>query len=299
MINMDKNLEKNLVPPIEEKRVRTTLNLSKTNIDGLSKIATAKKVTLTAMMDEAISTALSVFNDTTLIDRMLRETNGYIFNRDLDAVKQKLNGDIIQKLTPFQKAYLYTHLKDANDALRVFEALGFSEDLDEINVVNSILEKASKFRDQQFIGYSIPMLANETKAALSVLQAEYLQAKIGIEAIAKLKEWRPDLFQAESAFIEGEQEPVETSRTTKKQRATAFKDSGDKEQAFDEATMNPALETVLAVTALSKEAWQALPDGTKKQIHEAVKTGKLDILKKLVAGVAELPETVELFAQQG
>lgn len=53
------------------------------------------------------------------------------------------------------------------------------------------------------------------------------------------------------------------------------------ETPFAEATMNPALPTVLDISGLTKEAWEALTNSAKKQIHDAVRDGKTDIAKKL------------------
>ena len=51
-----------------------------------------------------------------------------------------------------------------------------------------------------------------------------------------------------------------------------------------EAPLNPAVETILAALQISRATWDALPDGTKQQIHEAVAKGQLELAKGLVAG---------------
>lgn len=74
------------------------------------------------------------------------------------------------------------------------------------------------------------------------------------------------------------------------------KTAKDVEEApFNEATMNPVLETVLAVSELSKAAWKALPDSLKKRVHNAVAVGKTELAKRLVSGLVDESELVELF----
>jgi hypothetical protein len=100
---MEKNSKTEITQPIEGKRMRTSLNLQQIHIDGLSKIAKDQKITLTAMMDKALTIALSVFNNTSEIDLMLRETNGYIFKRDLERVKGYLSTLMKKGMTPIKK----------------------------------------------------------------------------------------------------------------------------------------------------------------------------------------------------
>lgn len=45
--------------------------------------------------------------------------------------------------------------------------------------------------------------------------------------------------------------------------------------------MNPALETVLLVASISREAWNRLPDKRKAQIHEAVRLGRIEVARRL------------------
>jgi hypothetical protein len=50
-----KNNNSNLLaPPIEEVSVRTTLNIQKTTLEGMVKISEYKKLTFTAMTNEAL-----------------------------------------------------------------------------------------------------------------------------------------------------------------------------------------------------------------------------------------------------
>lgn len=263
------------VKPIESKRIRTSLNLQQIHVDGLSKIAKDQKITLTAMMDKALTTALSVFNDTSDIDRMLRETNGYIFNRDLYQVTKFIPAENAKNFPPYKKAYLYCNLKDAADRQRVFNHLALDAPLQEIDAINIILDKAARFNGDQFIGYNVHEIANELRAPMTILQFEYLQLKLGNEAIAKLQERIPDKFPDLN-----------------------LSDGNAKKALLDEAAMNPALETVLAVTALSKAAWKALPEPLKKQIHEAVRVGKTDLAKKLASTVGVPSEIVDLFPSE-
>ncbi len=58
-------------------------------------------------------------------------------------------------------------------------------------------------------------------------------------------------------------------------------EKANEEPPFDDKKMNPALPTVLDVSGLTKEAWGALTNSAKKQIHDAVRDGKTDIAKKL------------------
>jgi hypothetical protein len=50
---------------------------------------------------------------------------------------------------------------------------------------------------------------------------------------------------------------------------------------FQKKGMNPALETVLVIASISQEAWNRLPESRKKQIHEAVRKGQLQLAKRL------------------
>lgn len=59
-----------------------------------------------------------------------------------------------------------------------------------------------------------------------------------------------------------------------------------------EAPLNPAVETILAALQISRATWDALPDGTKQQIHEAVAKGQLELAKGLVAGATGVVGTV-------
>lgn len=189
-----------VIAPIEEKRFKTTVNLKQINVDELDKIAVAKGMTQTAIIDEAISVAISKFNDTTSIDKMLVETNGFLFNRDLNRVLQMLPVEVVKKLSPSQLAYLYVGLKDSADRQRVFSAISLVNALDDINEVNRCLEAASKFIEGKLTGYNLSTLANQLKAVLSPLQKEYLLKKIGQTAFDALKEKRQEIFVEKSVF---------------------------------------------------------------------------------------------------
>lgn len=45
--------------------------------------------------------------------------------------------------------------------------------------------------------------------------------------------------------------------------------------------MNPALETVLLVASISREAWNRLPNKRKEQIHQAVAKGQIEVARRL------------------
>ena len=255
---MEKEKETEIVEPTEGKRIRTSLNLLMTQVDALSEIADAKNLTKTAIIDEALSIALSKFNDTTQIDQAIACSNSFWFSRDLERVKQSLPYEEAKKLSPSQKVYLYSKLKDAADQQRVFEALGLITDLDEINTINMMLQKVSKFQDGRLLGYNLPMLSQSIRAKLTPLQEKYLASKLGTESMNKLKQHINDKFSKSTIFEETQQKPS--------------------------SSMNPALETVLAVVEISEQTWKALPAPLRKQIHEAVVKGQLELAKGLVAG---------------
>lgn len=271
---MEKKSEIDLVKP-EDKRVRTTLNLRKTDMKELSKIAKDQNITLTTMMDKALTIAFSFYKNMSDIDRMLRETNGYIFNRDLERVKSCLSALIEKGMTPTQKAYLYCNLKDTADRQRVFDALSLNEALQQIEAMNGILDKAARFNGEQFVGFNLYTIANELRAPMTILQLEYLTLKLGNEAIVKLQERIPEKFPDLDVG-----------------------NGSDKKAALDNASMNPALERVLEVIALSKAAWKALPEALKEQIHEAVRVGKTELAKKLASQIGLESETVDLFPNE-
>lgn len=50
---------------------------------------------------------------------------------------------------------------------------------------------------------------------------------------------------------------------------------------FQKKGMNPALETVLFVASITREAWNRLPDKKKKEIHEAVSKGQIALARRL------------------
>jgi hypothetical protein len=272
-MNME-NSKPEITRPIEGKRIRTSLNLQQIHVDGLSKIAKFQNKTLTAIIDKALTIALSDFNKTTDIDTTLRETNGYIFSRDLDRVTRFLSIEMAKTLIPYQRAYLYCNLKDLADRQRVFKALALDASMQEIDAMNVVLDKAANFNGEQFLGYNVYTIANELRAPMTILQLEYLTLKLGSEAIAKLRERISEKFP-------------DLNIANVRDKAT-----------FDETEMNPALETVLVATALSKAAWKALPEPLQKQIHEAVRVGKTDLAKKLASTIGVASEIVDLFPEE-
>lgn len=206
-----------VIPPIEEKRVKTTVNLKQTHVEELNKIAIAKGLTQTAIIDEAISAALSEFNDTTVIDKMLVDTNGFLFNRDVEQVKKLLPVEMAKKFSPSQIAYLYLNSKDSTDRQRLFNALSLANAHDEINETNRWLEVSSKFENGRFMGYNFSTLVNQPKAKLTPLQKEYLLRKIGQKAFEAMKEYRQDIFIEKSVFATQTPQPqveVEESETS-------------------------------------------------------------------------------------
>lgn len=194
--------ELDTVSPTENRRIKTSFNLQKTQLEGLAKISEIQKVTVTAMLDEAIADFLAKKSNTQEIDQMLRQTNGFWFERSLETVKTLLPKQKIEKLLPYAKAYLYFNLKDNADRERVFEALALSEELKEINAVNVILGKASMYKGDELKSYNLHIVANELRANLTPLQQDYLSLKIGKDAFAKLKERRPEMFPEPKMFSE-------------------------------------------------------------------------------------------------
>jgi hypothetical protein len=260
--------------PTAGRRMKTSFNLLQNNLTSLSKIAKERKITQTMAIEEAIEKWIGEMTNTVDIDHAIAETNGFIFNRDLAVMKARL-GDKVSKFGAVQIVSLYKKLKDENDRKRVFEALGLNDALNQIAAANSAFEQAAIFKDSQLVSYNEFTFANQLKAVQTPLQVEYIMSQISTDAFEKLKKLRPDIFLKESA-IDEESEQDQT------------------DEDFDE-TLNPALETVLAVTALSKTAWQALPKTQKKQIHDAVKNGKVEIAKKIASGIETAAEAVELF----
>lgn len=232
---MEKNKELETVAPTENRRMKSSLNMLQITNEGLAEIGLAQKLTLTAMIDEACADYIAKKNNTSQIDTMVKETNGFWFERDLDRVKALLPIDSVKRLLPYQIACLCFSLKDQKDRERTFGALNLSEELQIIDGMNRELEKASIIQNGELKGYNLHLLSHELKAKLLPLESAYLKLKIGKDAFAKLQERRPDLCP----------KPTITNESDKK--------------VLDEATMNPALETVLAVTALSKATWKALP----------------------------------------
>lgn len=271
---MEKNKQTETVSPTENRRKKTSLNILVNQLDESAKIAASRKLTLTAITDEAFADYIAKVNNVSEIDKMLQETNGFWFSRDLARVSQTLDAGKVGKLVPYQKAYLYQHLKDGEDRTKVFEHLGLDDELKQINAINEKLQEASIFKDNVLQGYNLYKIALNLRAKLTPLQIEYLQMKLGNDASVKLNERRPDLFPELDAF------------------------TGDDEEAFfDEENINPALPVVLAVAELSKTAWKALPNSLKKKIHDAVKTGNTALAKRLAFQPQSEPEAVDLFSQ--
>jgi hypothetical protein len=267
---MGKTNETEIVEPTEGKRMRTSFNILTTQVDALAEIAEAKNLTKTALIDEALATYLSEVNKTTKIDGMLATTNSFLFSRDLERVKELLSPDEAKKLLPPQKVYLYSKLKDVTDRQRVFEALGLITDLDEINTINMLLEKASKFKDGKLLGYNLNMLAHHIRAKLTPLQEKHLALKLGTDSIKKLKRHIIDKFPQPQIFKNMEKTSSE----------------------------NPTLETVLTVVQVSEKAWKTLPESIRKQVHEAVAKGQLELAKGLVTGAKTVIETAKSVAER-
>ena len=204
----DEKLGNEITKPTEEARVRTTVSLRKTDADFLSKIAVDGKMTQNAVMDKALKIALADLTNTAEIERMLKETGSFIFERSQERMLDLLPCEKAKEMSAFQKAYLAFKLRDRKDRERVFSIYGLTEDLNEVNDIDIILEKAAIFKDEQLVGYSAPRLANEIRAKLPLIQAEYLNLKIGNEAFTRLKERRPDLFPDLNLFVEEEAVPV-------------------------------------------------------------------------------------------
>jgi hypothetical protein len=267
---MTQKSEVEIAEPTEGKRIRTTLNLLRTQIEELSEIADAKNLTKTAIIDEALSIALSKLNDTTQIDQAIASSNSFWFNRDLERVKQILPPEEAKKLSPHHKVHLYSKLKDAIDQQHVFEALGLITDLDEINTINAMLEKASKFQDGRLLGYNLNMLAHNIRAKLTLLQEIYLAFKLGMEAMNKLRQLATDKFPKLQIFTEQTQPRQNPSQE------------------------NVTLETILAVIGENAEVWRALPESVKKQVHDAVAKGQVDLAKGLVVGAKATMEIEDI-----
>lgn len=268
--NKTENLEeKNTVEPIGEQRLPSTNNFKKRHLEEFAKEAKARNVPRIDLMDEAFDDHFRKVNDTADIDRMDAETHGYWIERDLEVVKRILPIEICKTMPPYKKAYLYSKLRDATDRKRTFEALGLTKDWEELNLTASILDKAAnRNKDGTIANYSLLQVANEIRIELSQIQIEHLQIVLGQKSVEAIRE------RAKGKFPELQL---------------------DEEKSFSEKTMNPALDTVLAVTGLSKEAWTPLPDSEKQKIHDAVRDGKLDLVKKIVSGIAKVAPLVALF----
>jgi hypothetical protein len=194
------------------------------------------------------------------------DTREYWIERDLTVVKERLPPEKCKTMPPYKRAYLFKKLRDATDRKRVFQTLGLAKDYDELTLMAGILEKsASLNRDGSVANYSVPQIANEIRLELSPIQIEFLQLSLGRKAVdavrSRIREKFPDINLDE-----------ETPKD---------------EQPFDEENMNPALPVVLDKSGLTKEAWAALSNSAKKQIHDTVHDGKTDIAKKLAKTALE------------
>jgi hypothetical protein len=251
-----------LTAPVEERRLRTSFNIRVRHADALSKIADAKGLTKTDIIDDALETEISKFYDTTAIDNMLNATNGFWFHRDLEKVKACLSQEKI-KLIPYKIAYLYCKLRNLADAQEVFNAAGLSKEMEDIDAVNMILDKAARISpDGHLEGYKLAVVANGINMKLSQLQEEYLTLKLGKEAIEKIKQRTIDKFPKSKIFTESSQEPSE----------------------------NPALETIFSSCQINEQVWKLLPDSVKKQIRNAVAKGQWNLAKSLVDSAKAMME---------
>lgn len=251
-----------LTEPVEERRIRTSFNIRMRHADALSKIADAKKLTKTDIIDNALETEISKFYDTTAIDNMLNATNGFWFHRDLEKVKACLSQEKI-KLIPYKIAYLYCKLRNPADAQEVFNATGLSKEMEDIDAVNMILDKATRISpDGHLIGYKLAVVANGIHMKLSQLQEEYLTLKLGKEAIEKIKQRTIDKFPKIEMF---------TSET-------------------QQNPSNPALETIFSSCQINEQVWKLLPDSVRKQIRNAVAKGQWNLAKGLVDSAKAMME---------
>ncbi len=96
----------NLVAPIEEQFVRTTLNVQKSVMEGVTRIGAAKNLTLTTMTNEALKDYCAKMNNVQQIETMIRETNHFWFERDLSQVIKLLPVEAANAMLPYQTAYL-------------------------------------------------------------------------------------------------------------------------------------------------------------------------------------------------
>ncbi len=68
---------------MEELSERTTLKIRKSNLEAITRIGAFKNLTLTTMVNEALKDYSAKMNNVQQIDSMIRETNGFWFERDL------------------------------------------------------------------------------------------------------------------------------------------------------------------------------------------------------------------------
>jgi len=111
MVKVSELKKDSLAPPIEEIAVRTTLNIQKSNAEGLARTAASTGLSLTTMVNDALKDYNAKMNDVQAIDKMISATNGFWFERDEDNVIKLLPIEVAKKMLPYQIAYLYCNIK--------------------------------------------------------------------------------------------------------------------------------------------------------------------------------------------
>jgi hypothetical protein len=205
--NANKKEENECAELVEGKRIHTTFNILAASSDVLSLVAREQGLTKTEVIDQALKIACGEFKNTTKIDNAIAQTNGYFFDRDLEKFKSMVGN--AKELIAYQIAHLYVNLKDAEDRRLVFEALGLTKSLDELDAMKDVLEPARKLKGGEVIGFNKPKLANGINIVLTDLQVCYLQLIIGTDAVSEIKKMRPEKFPKSELFAETTQEPVD------------------------------------------------------------------------------------------
>ncbi|MGD6851106.1 MAG: hypothetical protein ACQCN6_03500 [Candidatus Bathyarchaeia archaeon] len=203
-----------LALPIEEQSVRTTLNIKKSNLEGLTRIGASKHLTLTAMTNEALKDFCAKMNNVQKIDYMISETNGYWSTRDLNRVLKLLPIETVKAMIPYQIASLYRRLRDNQDRERVFIALALTDELQQINALNDAIQKASIFEGEKLQSCNIYKLAIELKAKLTPLQLDYLTIVFGKDAMEILLKRRPDIIPDETLPDDSQKEEAADDEET-------------------------------------------------------------------------------------
>lgn len=213
------------IKSVEGKHVKTSVSLLQINFHSFSKLANEKKLSASAAMDEAVADWVAKYRNMGEIDRLLQETDNYIFARDLTKVAAIIDKPKAANFSAYQLSYLYRKLKDEKDRTRTFEALGLTDALRAFQEVDRILQKATIVNaDGTFKAYNEYTIANELKAVQTPVQIEYLESKIGADALIKLKTQRPNVFPKVLSLSEedtiaiaaqsGNSEPVEIDEST-------------------------------------------------------------------------------------